>query len=123
MNDSIRCAADMTRAFEEKKEKGGAIFLPVGEYPVESPVLMDSPSTRLCGEVWAYNLDPNGVFETRYGSKLRLVGKDHAAISIGSRGLPAGCMVSDIGMQGDIVGMDTRDMFDPAHPDTFFEIV
>lgn len=117
MNDSIRCAADMTRAFEEKKERGGAIFLPVGEYPVESPVLMDSPSTRLCGEVWAYNLDPNGVFETRYGSKLRLVGKDHAAISIGSRGLPAGCMVSDIGMQGDIVGMDTRDMFDPAHPD------
>lgn len=109
-------AKAITRALEEKKELGGAVFLPVGEYRVEEPVLMDTPSTRIAGEVWAYNLDPNGVFETPFGTKLRLYGKDHPAISIGSRGLPAGCMVHDIGMQGDIVGMDTRGTFDLEHP-------
>lgn len=115
-NTDFQNAADITRAFEEKKELGGAVFLPAGEYPVESPVLIDTPSLRLAGEVWAYNLDPNGVFETRYGSKLRLKGRDHPALSIGSRDLPAGVVVSDIGLQGDIVGMDTRGMFDPERP-------
>ncbi|MBQ8431490.1 MAG: hypothetical protein IJX28_01265 [Clostridia bacterium] len=107
---------DITQALAEKKERGGAIFLPVGEYPVESSILMDTPSLRVQGEVWAYNLDPNGVFETRFGSKLRLVGKDHAAFSIGKNDLPAGSMIADIGIQGDIIGMDTRGMFDPAKP-------
>jgi hypothetical protein len=68
------------------------------------------------GEVWAYNLDPNGVFETRYGSKLKLLGKDNCAISVGSVGLPAGSMISDIGIQGQVVGMDTRGLFDIDRP-------
>lgn len=116
MNNAIRNAEDLTRAFEEKKELGGAVFLPAGEYPVRTSVLMDTPSLRLAGEVWAYNLDPNGVFETRYGSKLRLYGKDHPALSVGSRDLPAGIVISDIGLQGDIVGMDTRGTFDRERP-------
>ena len=112
----MKNAADITCELEKKSEHGGAVFVPAGEYTVEAPVLIDVPSTRLAGEVWAYNLDPNGVFETRFGSKLRLKGRGHPAVMIGSRGLPAGCMVHDIGIQGDIVGMDTRGMFDPVQP-------
>lgn len=113
---TIKNSVDITNALAEKKERGGAVFLPVGEYTVETPVLMETPSTRIQGEVWAYNLDPNGVFETRFGTKLRLKGRAHPAISIGAKDMPAGCMISDIGIQGDIVGMDTRAMFDPEHP-------
>lgn len=113
---TIKNSVDITNALAEKKELGGSVFLPTGEYSVETPVLMETPSTRIQGEVWAYNLDPNGVFETRFGTKLRLKGRAHPAISIGAHDLPAGCMISDIGIQGDIVGMDTRAMFDPEHP-------
>lgn len=112
----IKNGADITAALREKREKGGAVFLPVGEYTADSPILMDTPSLRVTGEVWAYNLDPNGVFESRYGTKIRLKGRDHAAFSIGSADIPAGSMISDIGIQGDIIGMDTRGMFDMARP-------
>ena len=112
----IKNGKDITKALAEKWERGGAVFLPVGEYPVEEPILMNTPSLRVKGEVWAYNLDPNGVFETRFGSKLRLKGRDISAFSIGRDDLPAGSMISDIGIQGDIIGMDTRGMFDPEKP-------
>ena len=82
---TIKNSVDITNALAEKKERGGAVFLPVGEYTVETPVLMETPSTRIQGEVWAYNLDPNGVFETRFGTKLRLKGRAHPAISIGAK--------------------------------------
>lgn len=107
---------DITKALEEKKAHGGSVFLPAGEYPVESPVLVNTPSTGIKGEIWAYNLDPNGVFETRFGSKLKLRGTEHPAISVGADGLPAGTVISDIGIQGDIVGMDTRGLFDMSRP-------
>ena len=114
--NTIKNGNDITGALAEKWERGGEVFLPVGEYPVESPVLMNTPSLRVKGEVWAYNLDPNGVFETRYGSKLRLQSKEISGFSVGKDDLPAGCMISDIGIQGDIIGMDTRGMFDLLKP-------
>ena len=60
----IKSSVDITKTLEKKSAKGGAAFIPAGEYEVSAPVLMDTPSTRILGEVWAYNLDPNGVFET-----------------------------------------------------------
>ncbi len=114
--NTIRTSADIAKALEAIKERGGSVYLPAGEYTVNEPIVIDTPSSRLQGEVWAYNLDPNGVFETPYGTKLRLKGKDHPAISVGVNGLPAGAMVCDIGIQGDIVGMDTRTMFDIKNP-------
>ena len=111
----LKNSYDINKALS-KKRLGGALLLPTGEYTADCPILIDTPSLRLQGEVWAYNLDPNGVFETRYGTKIRLKGKKHPAISIGSQGIPAGCMISDIGIQGDIIGMDTRGLFDILKP-------
>lgn len=106
---------DINKALDQKK-LGGSVFLASGEYTASSPILIDTPSLRLQGEVWAYNLDPNGVFETKYGAKIKIATKDIPAISVGSRGIPAGCMVDDIGIQGVTVGMDTRGAFDPSRP-------
>jgi hypothetical protein len=97
-------------------KKGGKVTLKSTTYTINSPIKIDTPSSSLEGEVWAYNLDPNGVFETPYGTKLRLNGKDHPAINIGGQSLPAGCVLKNFGIQGDIVGMDTRGFFDITNP-------
>ena len=112
----IKNGNDINAALQALSEHGGAVRLSAGEYTVESPIIMNTPSTKIQGDVWAYNLDPNGVFETPYGTKLRLKGRSLPAISVGVDSLPAGAMVCDIGIQGDIVGMDTRGLFDINNP-------
>ena len=107
---------EIQAALDARRESGGRVSLDVGTHTLTEPLLIDTPSTRLTGEVWAYNLDPNGVFETPFGTKLRLSGRDFPAIRIGLTRPPAGVMVTDLGIQGDILGMDTRGLFDPLHP-------
>lgn len=104
---------DIAHRLAELRKTGGRILLPVGEYELGEPLVLDVPSTRLEGEVWAYNLDPNGVFETPYGTKLRLKGRSFPALSVGVEGIPAGVIVRDLGIQGDLRGMDTRPLLDP----------
>ena len=94
----------------------GAVRLRAGEYRIEEPVVINTPSSKLVGDVWAYNLDPNGVFETPYGTKLRLYGRDLPAISVGRDALAAGCVIKDIGIQGDVTGMDTRPLLSLDRP-------
>ena len=101
---------------ERIRDIGGKVYLDTGSYELEKTVVMDTPSSKLEGAVWAYNLDPNGVFETPFGTKLRIKGRDFPAISVGVDNVPAGAMVCDIGIQGDIKGMDTRALFDINNP-------
>lgn len=107
---------EIQAALDRKRESGGCVSLGTGTHTLTEPLVLDTPSTRLSGEVWAYNLDPNGVFETPFGTKLRLSGKDFPAIRIGKARPPAGVMITDLGIQGDIVGMDTRRLFTPQDP-------
>ncbi len=95
---------------------GGRVYLPVGQYNVNEPVLIDTPCTKLEGEVWNYPSDPNGVFESKYGTKLRLSGNGIPAIYISRDNVLGGNIVKEIGIQGNIAGMDTRSMFDYANP-------
>lgn len=98
------------------EKTGGKVSLSSGEYALSDSVVMNTPSSRLSGESWAYNLDPNGVFETPYGTKLKLTAKDFPAITVGRDGLAAGVMITDIGIQGDISGMDTRPLLSLEKP-------
>lgn len=50
-----------------------------GEYPLQDSLVVDASSLCLCGDVWACNTDPNGVFETDHGTKLRMQGKTSSA--------------------------------------------
>ena len=77
---NILTSSEINALLEKQRETGGKVYLEAGCHSIQSPLIMDTPSQKLCGEVWAYNLDPNGVFETEFGTKLRLVGKDHPAI-------------------------------------------
>lgn len=99
-----------------KLEKGGKVYLPVGQYEVDEPILIDTPCIKLEGEVWNYSSDPNGVFESKYGTKLRLSRNDIPAVYISRDNILGGNIVKDIGVQGNIVGMDTRGMFDFSAP-------
>lgn len=96
------------RAIDKKKRTGGKVYLPAGSYTVSETLVVDIPSFTLEGESWACNVDPNGVFESPYGTKLRLKGRDFPAILVGDQTVLSGTMVKDIGIQGDIEGMDTR---------------
>ena len=97
---------------------GGALHLPFGRYDLFTTVVIDTSSLCLEGDVWSCNTDPNGVFESKYGTKLRMRGRDFPALAIGRETDPiSGAIVRDLGVQGDIVGMDTRPLVDFDHPE------
>ncbi|MBQ2279339.1 MAG: hypothetical protein II333_12280 [Clostridia bacterium] len=98
--------------------RGGRMELTCGRYDIERSILLDIPSTCLSGGVWACNTDPNGVFESAYGTKIRMHGTDYPAFLIGRNCDPvSGSMLRDLGIQGDIKGMDTRGLVDFDAPE------
>ena len=97
---------------ERVSKQGGRAYLPCGEYTVDQTIVVDTPSSRLEGEVWSYSSDPNGVFESDYGTKLRLSDKGYPAISVGVNQIPAGVSVTNLGIYSGIEGMDTRPLLD-----------
>ncbi len=106
----------MPEMLKHPDPRGGKIRLGALQYNLSETWEIDHPCICLEGEVWAYNSDPNGVFESRCGTQLRLRGRSFPALSIGVTRTAEGCLVRDLGIQGDIIGMDTRPLFDPAHP-------
>jgi len=99
-----------------KLQKGGKVYLPVGEYAIEETIVVDTPCVKVEGEVWNYSSDPNGVFESDYGTKLRMKRNDIPAIMMSENCVLGGNIIKDIGIQGNIVGMDTRNSFDYRNP-------
>ncbi|MBQ9071026.1 MAG: hypothetical protein IJY23_06760 [Clostridia bacterium] len=97
--------------------RGGLIQLDSGRYDVEKSIILDTSSLSLSGGVWACNVDPNGVFESKFGTKLRLHGNDYPALLIGKSRDVSGTIVRDLGVQGDIAGMDTRPLVDFDAPE------
>lgn len=100
----------------EEFQKGGRLCLPVGEYLLEETLVIDIPCLRLSGEIWNYSADPNGVFESQYGTKLRMMRNDIPAIMISENNVLGGNVVEHIGIRGNIAGMDTRMMFHYESP-------
>lgn len=121
MKDSLSRAEEkgsawITELLKEKRMQGGEVFLPAACYQLSTPVIIDTPCTAIRGEIWGYSADPNGVFEGKYGTKLRLWGQSHPALRVGNCETIGGCRLLELGVQGDLVGMDTRLLFDPAAP-------
>jgi len=103
---------------DELSSRGGLLNLESGRYDIEKSITVDTPSLCISGGVWACNTDPNGVFETPYGTKIRLKGTDYPAFTMGKKCDPiSGSIICDIGIQGDIKGMDTRKIVDFEKPE------
>jgi hypothetical protein len=98
------------KKIDRKSRQGGKVFLRAGEYQIASPVIVDVSSFTLEGESWACNVDPNGVFESPFGTKLKLKGRDIPSIKVGNDNVLSGTVIKNIGIQGDITGMDTREL-------------
>jgi len=96
---------------------GGAVRLPAARYNMTETVTVTESGTALVGDIWACNTDPNGVFETSFGVKLRQIG-EHPVIRVGCDRVISGTLLREIGVQGDIPGMDTRERFDVNAPVT-----
>lgn len=96
--------------------RGGRIRLPALRHEITETLNIDRPCICLEGEVWAYSSDPNGVFESRCGTQLRLRGRGFPAVSVGVTHTAEGCVIREMGIQGDIEGMDTRPLFNLANP-------
>lgn len=109
--------AEMQKNLDALRKTGGRLTLTCGRYDLDAPLIIDTPSLCLCGEVWSYSADPNGVFESPFGTKLRLAGLDHPALYVGKSRTLGGVVVRDLGFAGDIVGMDTRPLFDSDVPE------
>ena len=113
---STEGTAGINPALAALDERGGKLTLPCARYDISAPILLNSSSTKLEGEVWACNTDPNGVFETGYGTKIRLNGMHFPAIRLGIDRTVTGALLGSLGVQGDIVGMDTRPYFHIEDP-------
>lgn len=97
------------------KERGGKISLPCGRYSIEETIKVDIPCIHIDGDSWSYSSDPNGVFESLYGTKLRL-NKDIPALRVGLEHTTEGLLFENFGVQGNLVGMDTRTFMSAEGP-------
>ena len=96
-------------------ERGGKVSLACGRYEIEQSICVNTPCIRIDGESWSYSSDPNGVFESKYGTKLRLT-KDIPAITVGLDYPVEGLLFHNFGVQGNIEGIDTRDFLKVLTP-------
>lgn len=88
------------------KKRGGKIK--VNSLNLNDTLIVDSSSSTLDGGVWACNTDPNGVFESFYGTKLKAL-TSKPILKIGDFTDPiSGTIIKNLGFQGNIKGMDTR---------------
>lgn len=119
--DPIRSAdgtAGIQKELDSLSARGGVLNLKSARYDIYRSVLLDTPSLCLSGGVWACNTDPNGVFESKFGTKIRAHGTDYPLLVVGGEQDPiSGACVRDLGFQGDIYGMDTRPLVDFDHPE------
>lgn len=113
---SANGTAGIDKEIKALSERGGLVHLANGRYDLSETICIDTPCIRLEGDVWAYNSDPNGVFETRFGTKLRMTRPGFPALSVGITRTAEGCVIRDLGIQGDIKGMDTRPLFNMDKP-------
>lgn len=95
---------------------GGCVRLDNGDYPLATSLSLNGPCLRLTGEAWAYNADPNGVFEARGGTKLKMAAPGFPAITVAEEQVSEGVVIERLGIQGANDGMDTRGMFRPDAP-------
>ena len=110
--------ANIQTGLNSLSERGGRLELECGCYEIMEKIVLDTPSTCLSGGVWACNTDPNGVFESSFGTKIRMRGTDYPAFEIGRSCDPvSGSIIRDLGIQGDIRGMDTRGLVDFHMPE------
>ena len=108
---------ELSAAIEKLGSDGGKVRIPCGSLELDKTVCIDAPCICIEGDAWSYSSDPNGVFESHSGSKLRLNGNGFPALSVGVSHTAQGFVMRDFGIQGDIVGMDTRPLFDYRHPE------
>lgn len=99
--------AGLQAAIDALSERGGRLQIPCGQYNISETINVNTPCIRIDGDSWSYSSDPNGVFESKYGTKLRLM-KDISAISVGIDHTVEGLLFQNFGVQGNIEGMDTR---------------
>ena len=109
-------ASDINALIRQLGARNGSVRLPAVSIDINETLEIDHPCIGLEGDIWAYSSDQNGVFESRYGTQLRLRGTSFPAVSIGVSRTAEGCVIRDLGIQGDITGMDTRPLFDMDHP-------
>lgn len=111
------CTPSIRQQLRALEAHGGRLTLPCGAHDMLDTITVDASGVCLAGEVWSCNTDPNGVFETQHGAKLRMRGRGFAAITVGEHTDPiSGAEVCSLGVQGDIEGMDIRPYMDFAHP-------
>lgn len=96
-------------------ERGGRVELPCGRYNLEKSIVVNIPCVHVDGASWSYSSDPNGVFESHYGTKLRLMA-DIPAMTIGTDHTVEGLLLQNFGIQGNIEGMDTRPLMTDEGP-------
>ena len=110
--------AGIQKGLDALSERGGRLNLTCGRYDLTETVVLDTSSLCLSGDVWSCNTDPNGVFEPKHGTKLRLMRTDIPALEVGKHTSPvSGAIVRDLGFQGNIPGMDTRKIVDFSAPE------
>ena len=92
-------------------QKSGKIYLPNGVYIIKTPIVVNSKSLAIDGEVWNYPDHPNGVVPSTNGTVLKLDESNIFGIDLKSGN---GLCVYNIGIVGS--DWDTSGLFDRSNP-------
>ena len=110
-------ATSIQNNINELKYFGGRVKIDIGAYNVLKTIIVDATSIMIDGGLWCCNTDPNGVFESTSGTKLRQGELGMPIMEIGNTTDPiSGAVIKNLGFQGDILGMDTRPLVNFKKP-------
>lgn len=93
-------------------KQGGKVRIPSANFLLTRPIIVSSRSIKIEGDSWNYPNDPNGVYASNEGSKLK-VDVDGSGLQLNNA---SGTTISDIGFQGQYTNGEVKGTFDRTMP-------
>lgn len=91
--------------------RGGKIRVPNGTYIISNPIYLIQKNIHIEGDIWNYANDPNGVWESNNGTKLKATRQDMPIMALTGSSNLSGGRIAQVGFQGIVANSNTRDLF------------
>ena len=112
---SLDGTGGLTQAMFNLEARAGKVRIPSARFNLTASPVVKRKNIHIEGDAWNYSNDPNGVYESPNGSKLRLMSAELAGLIFSGVANISGGRVSQIGVQGTIANSNTKGLFSIAN--------